>query len=171
MSNTEVIKVHPLVEAGLASLEKSRWFLNAMLEGLSEDQLMVRPCGSANHAMWCAGHIAVTEDMFLVAMSGEPSNLPDQWNALFAYQTTPSDDAALYPSREALEAGLVGCREALVLYLSALSEEDLSKAMPDGLSTLAPTYAHVANALAFHEGVHSGQISVCRRMDGFAPLF
>lgn len=170
MSNATESMPH-VTAAGLGVLDNTRWFLNQLIEPLTDEQFMTRPCPNGNHAMWCVGHIAATEDFFLTAVAGQPTGLPDGWMELFKGGSTPSDNADDYPSRNELLRVLSERRDAVKAWLSSLSEQELRRPLDGGLEKFAPTIAHLPGALVMHESVHAGQISAARRAMGMPPTF
>jgi hypothetical protein len=61
-------------------------------------------------------------------------------------------------------------REALLGVLDKLSDEDLAKPMPPGTPDFLSDVGSVFEAAVWHEGLHSGQLSVTRRALGHEPL-
>jgi hypothetical protein len=61
-------------------------------------------------------------------------------------------------------------RQALLSVLDGLSEEDLSKPTPPGSPEFLPDVASVFETAIWHEGLHSGQVSVVRKALGMPPL-
>lgn len=162
---------HPIVTPGLQGLELSRGFLKMLLEGLTDEQMMTRPCPKGNHAAWIVGHLAWTDDSFLQGLAGQASGIPESWNAMFGMKSEPSDDPAAYPPREELMRRLDDRREGVRAWLSGLSEAELTAPIEGDMAQFARTLAMVPSSLSFHEGMHAGQLSMARRAAGLGPLF
>ncbi|MEZ6318538.1 MAG: DinB family protein [Phycisphaerales bacterium] len=171
MSNVEAPVAAAVVVPGLEGLAMSRGFLKMLLEGLTAEQMMTRPCAKGNHGMWIMGHIAWTDDSFLQGLGGQASGIPASWNGLFGMKSEPSDDASAYPSRDELMGAMEDRRAALVAWLSGLNEAELIKPIEGDMAQFARTLAQVPSSLAFHEGMHAGQLSMARRAAGLAPMF
>jgi hypothetical protein len=62
-------------------------------------------------------------------------------------------------------------RRALLDVLDGLSDEDLARKTPVGAPEFLPDVASVFELAIWHEGQHSGQVSVARRALGHKPLF
>jgi len=156
---------------GLSSLEFARQATLKLLEGLPEQGFTHQPVAGGNHVLWVLGHLAATDDFFLTRLANRESGLPQQWGALFGMGSTPTSDAAAYPSREEVLQRLAERREALVQWFRSLSDADLARTLPDDFSEFAPDYASLPTRIAWHEGLHAGQISTVRKSLGLKPAF
>ena len=83
----------------------------------------------------------------------------------------PTNNPADYPPVEEVIAFMRERRQTLLEVLDAASEDDLAKPAPEGAPDFLPDVASVFEMAAWHEGLHSGQLSVARRGLGNAPLF
>jgi hypothetical protein len=61
-------------------------------------------------------------------------------------------------------------RQALLDVLDSLDEADLEKPLPKGTPDFLPDVGSVFEMAVWHEGLHSGQLSVCRRSLGHQPV-
>ena len=61
-------------------------------------------------------------------------------------------------------------RQALLAVLDKMSEEDLAKQVPPGGPAFLTDNASMFELLVWHEGLHTGQVSIARRALGHAPL-
>lgn len=61
-------------------------------------------------------------------------------------------------------------REALLGILDELSDEDLGNKTPPGSPDFLPDIGSVFETAIWHEGLHSGQLSMIRRSLGHKPL-
>jgi hypothetical protein len=62
-------------------------------------------------------------------------------------------------------------RAALLCVLDELDESAFSQAMPKGTPDFLSDVASVFEMAIWHEGMHSGQLTVARRALGHQPLF
>jgi hypothetical protein len=62
-------------------------------------------------------------------------------------------------------------RQTLLETLEGLTDRDLAKKTPAGAPDFLPDVASVFELAIWHEGQHSGQVSVARRALGHKPLF
>jgi uncharacterized damage-inducible protein DinB len=128
----------------------------------------------ANHALWITGHLALVDNAFIAKFRPALAAKPEGWDALFGFGSQPKPDASVYPSPERVHAYFRDRREALVRVLDELSEEELRAPAPAAGERSpiagAPSLGHAFIFIAYHEGMHSGQLSVAHRALGHAPL-
>ncbi|HED53575.1 MAG TPA: DinB family protein [Phycisphaerales bacterium] len=159
-----------LLATGLGALGFSRGFLMSLLEATPDEAFFKVPCSGGNHPAWIVGHLALTDAFFLADLSGQALGVPESWNELFGMKTESVEDASKYPSRQELTERLVSTREAMIGWLKSLSDEQLLKPIEGDLSQFAKNPAVLMGTLAWHEGLHTGQIGVVRRMVGLPPI-
>ncbi len=82
----------------------------------------------------------------------------------------PSSDPSNYPAPEEVLDYMRDRRKVLLGLLEGLSEDDLAKATPETAPDFLPDVASIFELVAWHEGLHSGQVSVARRGLGQAPV-
>jgi hypothetical protein len=124
----------------------------------------------SNHALWFVGHMANT-DNFLLSLVSPHSTIPlDGFHARFGMGSQPTDQPDAYPPAETVLATMRERRGRLLEVLAALSDDDLAKKNPDGAPEFLPDFASVFELAIWHEGLHSGQLSVTRRALGHKPL-
>jgi uncharacterized damage-inducible protein DinB len=125
---------------------------------------------ACNHALWFAGHMATSDNFFLSLVApGRTRPLPD-YQARFGMGSQPTSDPAAYPPPAEVLAAMRERRAALLAALDELSEDDLARKTPDGAPEFLPDVASVFELAIWHEGQHSGQLSVARRALGHQPL-
>ncbi|HNO78242.1 MAG TPA: DinB family protein [Phycisphaerae bacterium] len=152
-------------------LKLSRGFTNRMLDKFEKDSdwlYQVHP--EANHAMWCAGHIALVDEFFVKLTCPEKAIDLSADEKLFGMGTKPVSDASAYPTPAEIRKRLSDSHERLLGVLEGLSEDDLDKPTPEGSPDFLPTLESVFRLAVFHEGVHAGQMSIANRGLGHAPL-
>jgi uncharacterized damage-inducible protein DinB len=125
---------------------------------------------NANHAMWFAGHMASADNFFVGLISPEKvATLPPGYKEMFGMGSKPSSNPADYPPPEEVMRVFRDRRQALLAALDSLNEADLAKA-PKGAPDFFKDFAGVFELATWHEGLHTGQISVARRALGYPPL-
>jgi hypothetical protein len=62
-------------------------------------------------------------------------------------------------------------RATLLTALDALSDADLEQPLAKGAPDFLPDVGSVFEMAVWHEGLHSGQLSICRRAMGHKPVF
>lgn len=156
-----------------AQLEMARKTSEDMLASFKSPQdwtHQVHP--SANHAMWFAGHMASADNFFVASVAPDKAiTLPPGYKEMFGMGSKPSANPADYPPAEEVLRLMRNRRQALLTALDSLSEADLSKPMPKGAPEFIKDQAALFEMAIWHEGLHSGQLSIARRSLGNAPLF
>lgn len=125
---------------------------------------------ACNHPLWFAGHMTTIDNFFLSLVAPEKVRpLPD-FQSKFGMGSQPTSDPAAYPPPEEVLAAMRERRAALLDVLDGLSDEELSRKTPDGAPEFLPDVASVFELAVWHEGQHSGQLTVARRALGHPPL-
>lgn len=156
---------------GLAALGFARDKTVELLKSVPDDKWLHQPFAGANHAMWIAGHLAHGDDVFVTSLKPAESRLPEIWGKLFGPKSKPAGDAALYPSVEEMMNHLAHTRETLATWFNSLSDAQLRSPLPEGFTKFATSFAALMGTLAWHEGLHTGQLTVVRKSLGFEPLY
>lgn len=163
--------IDPLAVQGIAALEFSRNVLLKLLDSIPADKLTAQPVPSCNHALWVAGHVADTDDFFWRTLTGRPSGLPAGWSEKFSGGSKPVNDPKAYPPLAEVKRVLADRREALLAYFRSLSRDALLAPSPEKLKFFGATLGFLPGSIAWHEGLHSGQITMVRKGLGMPPLF
>lgn len=142
-------------------------YANRLVADISEEKMAVQPATGMNHAAWVLGHLACTADM-LGGMIDLAQVCPAAWPELFDWNSTPSSDASLYPTKatllETLAAGHTQIATALPhVPASRWSDETPLEAVRGFLPTMGDCFVFV---MAAHENMHLGQLSAWRRAQG-----
>lgn len=154
---------------GLATLAFARKQTVAFLEDIAPSQAVHQPFPGANHASWIAGHILWADDLFLTALKPRPSALPANYAKLFGNGSTPTNDPATYPTLNQLREKLAQVREEMIAWFAGMPEAQLHSALPKDFATFAENFAMLMSTLAWHEGLHAGQLTVIRKSLGMKP--
>ena len=126
---------------------------------------------NCNHALWFAGHMATSDNFFLSLVAPEKSQKLAEFQAKFGMGSQPTNQPAEYPAPESVLATMRERRKMLLDVLDGLTDEDLARKTPNGAPEFLPDVASVFELAIWHEGQHSGQVSVARRALGHKPLF
>lgn len=161
------------VELIADSLTGNFHMLKFTLADFSDQEMLVRPVPTANHALWQLGHLAVSERRFLVTVAGEEAAPPPpaEWGTKFTAETTKNDEAAFFPKRDEVLAYYEQVRNKAAAWVRSLSEADLQKPTSGRMASFAPTFGHLALMFANHASMHLGQFQVIRRKLGKPVLF
>jgi hypothetical protein len=155
---------------GLAALEFARSITDKLADGTPADQCCTPACDGGNHLLWTLGHLAYADDMFVTALGGRPSALPDNWKDMFGMGTT-SQEAGAYPPLTEVRAIFDQARKDLLEWFGGMSDDDLARPLPDELSGFAKDHGTLMSTLACHECLHAGQITVIRKALKLDPVF
>ncbi len=158
-------------DVGLAALRFSRKLLSGMLDATPDGMWCAQPVAGINHPLWLMGHVAWEDDDILVTLTGGASALPDGWKAMFGTGSKPSSSLNDYPPVSEVRRCFDMTRESLLAWYGGLDEATLASPLPDALQGTAESYAALAGTLAWHEGLHAGQLTVARKLMGLPPVF
>lgn len=160
-----------LLDTGLHALEFSRGALLALAEDIPPDKWCHQPAPGLNHALWVLGHVAWADDFFLGALDGQPTKLGERWSREFGMKSTPRPSLAEYPSVAEVKAGLAAARDRLRSWFQSMNAAKLATALPQDFLNFAPKFGALMFSIAWHEGLHTGQLTVCRKSMGLKPKF
>ena len=125
---------------------------------------------ACNHALWFVGHMATSDNFFLSLVAPERATQFPDFQAKFGMGSQPTNDPAAYPSAESVQGVMRERRQMLLDVLEGMDDEDLARKTPAGAPDFLPDVASVFELAIWHEGQHSGQLSVARRALGHQPL-
>ena len=127
--------------------------------------------GKANHPLWVAGHLALSDNFFLGVIQPERMSAPEGWDAKFGMGSQPVSDPAEYPAADEVMAYFRDRRATLLDVLESVEESQFETPTPEGTPDFIPDFGAIFEAAIWHEGVHFGQVTIAHRGLGFAPLF
>ena len=151
------------LEIGKATLDLARGSTLKLIDGIPQDKLTFQPVPKTNHALWILGHCAVSDEHFPKAMGSEATILDASWSELFGMGSTPVDDPRKYPTLDEITGGMERAREALLEWFGSMDETKLLSPLPDDWKMFGPNFAGLMNSIAWHEAIHTGQLSAIRR--------
>lgn len=156
---------------GAMALNWARKATLGLVEKTPSDKFLAQPWPGANHVLWNLGHIATVDDFFLATVTGQSPKLPAEWKGLFFMGSTPQASAAAYPAVGEIMDGMEERRSVLLDWFGALPESVLGQPTPEPIRDFAATLGVLPLTIAWHEGLHGGQISAIRRALGLEPAF
>lgn len=160
-----------LVQRLTNRLTHAREFSLTMLQDFTTDEdWTFQLHEGGNHALWFIGHISTTDNFMITLIGPEQSQVPENYPALFGIGSTPSPEISDYPPLEELKSYCQERRNTLLGILAGLTDDDLANETPDGAPEFMPDFASVFEAAIWHEGLHTGQLSMLRRARGFPPI-
>lgn len=154
------------------SLELPEFVVRSYLEGLSDDDLLVRPADGMNHIAWQLGHLVGSEHGHVeTVFPGTMPTLPDGFREQHSKTTSGSDDPNGFLSKSDYLDLMTVQRAGTLYVLQSLSDEQLQQEAPEEIRYLGPSVACVFAGEASHWMMHAGQWAVVRRKLGHPPLF
>ena len=156
---------------GLEVLAFARRVTMGLIEELDDKTAFHRPFPAGNHAIWIAGHIAWDDDFFLTGLASKPSKLPEKWASLFCSGSSVHDRVDEYPSLADVLQRMEVLRGDVRDWFGSMSSSDLANPLSDGFQRFGASYGALMGTLAWHEGLHAGQLTVIRKSLGLAPRF
>jgi hypothetical protein len=142
-------------------------FLTRGFEGVTDDQLWLRPSEHNNPILWIAGHIVGTRARILQLLGDDYDT---GWGAIFARGAVLGADAT-YPSRDDILRvhGEVAPRlrdRLLSLSAADLAREATAGPTPPGVKTVGEQLGF----FALHDSYHIGQVAFIRKALGLSNL-
>ncbi len=131
--------------------------------GLSENTIDHMPEGFNNNIRWNLGHIYTVQEKFAFHFAGEPLQLPENFDRLFAKGTKPADWKEELPSLEELLALLAEQPKRIQHVLHDRLDERVAKPFTTGSGLLLNTIGEFLNFTLYHEGMHFNTITLLKR--------
>lgn len=156
-----------------SSLGSSRMMIEMILSDFSDADLLVRPVPNANHFAWQLGHLIASERAIVLEQipDAKMPKLPAGFAEAHSKETSSSDDAATFRSKDEYVSLLGTMREASIAALEKLKESDLNRPTQGNMASFFPTLGTIFSMLADHIMMHLGQASVIRRKLSKPVLF
>lgn len=146
-----------------------------LLNGITEDKAFELICDGGVHPAWIIGHLGYVANGMLARCGAEPKIDLDALKGTFGGGSKPAaDDKQRYPSWENLVKTWKQGHADLAELIPTLTKKILDLPNPsdrmrdNGLPTMKDLLSFVLTA---HEGMHLGQLSTWRRVQGHPPLF
>lgn len=156
-------------------LALSRRMMDGILVSFqTDDDWFYQAHPKANHAIWIIGHLGLADNAFARSFREETDHEPDGYKELFWFGSEPDADRSQYPPVDEVLAYFRDRRDNLLKVLDELSEEEISAAAPPAEERSpvagAPSIGNLFHFAAYHEGIHTGQLTVCHRGLGHPPI-
>lgn len=154
----------------IASMQFAHDFVVRACMTMPEDKQAYQATANDNHALWTMGHIATAYDWFAGLLDGGSSQLSENDQKLFGFQSKPVGDASVYPGMAAIKAMSDKAWERLLSAAQKTKDSDLGKAPLADSMGFAPDRLTVLERTCWHDGWHAGQVSTIRRALGLPSL-
>lgn len=159
------------MENAFAALRFARTTLLSLFEDFPRDKVCHQLTPGGNHALWILGHIALEDDVMMTMLGRKQARCPAEWAKLFGMGSTPVGQASHYPKLDELLTALADRREEFIAWLGSRTDAQLAEPLPKELIGFAPNAAALASSLAWHDGLHTGQLTMLRRDLGMKPKY
>ncbi len=151
-------------------LEHSRGFAEKVFSEIGPDENWVkRPTADTNHALWIAGHLGAATNAFIGFVDETKKVEQEEYGRLFGKGSQPLNKLEDYPKPSEVVAFLSERGTTFLEILEKCTQDDLSREVPQGPEFMYDVGA-VFQMAAWHEALHSGQLSVIHRMIGQSPI-
>ena len=124
----------------------------------------------ANHPLWVAGHLGFADNFALGLLAPDRVEAPQGYRELFGMGSQPQSDPAAYPPVDQVLEFMRSRRRVLLDVLQETDEAALENPLPEGAPEMLSTVGDVFAFIAWHEGLHVGQVTVADRRLGHKPL-
>jgi hypothetical protein len=142
-------------------------FMEQSVADLSDEEMVQQPSGVPNHGTWTLGHIIFSCQGMAIEIGAEPW-LPDDWESVFGFGSTPGSEGQQYPKKAELQMLLADATSRLCRTVRQVDESVLKRKLPDDDF---PTMGHLLlQVIVAHTAYHAGQLSVWRRAIGKEPV-
>jgi DinB superfamily len=160
-----------LTESLAWSLDASMGMLKSSLADFSDADCLTRPVPSSNHPNWQLGHLIAAQHGMLSGAGAKLSPLPAGFEAKYKKETSTSDDAAAFLTKDQLLAAFDQLHQASMAFIKSATPAQLSAPSPEQVRSFAPTVVDLLSVQPIHIAMHLGQIQVLRRKLGKPVLF
>lgn len=133
------------------------------VEGISEQTLDIVPEGFNNNLRWNLGHIYLVQEKFAFHFSGEPVQLPESFERLFARGTKPADWKEEPPTLEVLQEMLAEQPKRIRKALLGRLDEPVTPPYTTGSGVQLSTIGEFLTFTLYHEGMHFDTIKLLKR--------
>ena len=160
------------VESIVYAWDNGMRYALALLDDLTEDQMLLRPGDNMNHPTWILGHIRIYYPIVPALLKGEPFDDPAD-HPLFGFRGQgPVSDPAVYGSRESQIQDFKDGHELVAqALLNADSAQLQRRPSLERWQQMYPTVAFMLpDLLIHHESLHIGQLSIWRRAAGLPAV-
>jgi len=152
----------------IAGFTASNFTLKRNLDEISDFESIIQPKLKGNCINWNAGHILMVRDQMLT-MFNCPSFLTEKETSYYASGSKPINDVSERIPIGKIKEGLDKTFKTLIENLSEVDNTFLNNSIPNDKIPVPipePTVAKLFAILLYHEGYHTGQIGLSRRLLG-----
>ncbi len=152
-----------MIDELIHTFEATIGFMEQSVDDLSDEEMVARPSGVPNHAAWTLGHIIFSCQGMATELGAAPW-LPDDWESVFGYGSTPRSEQQQYPTKAQFQTYLADATTRLCDTVRNATTEVLRRQLSDDDF---PTMSHLLlQVVVAHTAFHAGQLAVWRRAMG-----
>ena len=145
-----------------------------LIEDIPDDEWFRMP-GEVTHVAWQVGHLAMAEyRLLLFRMRGlKPEDaelISDHFISLFGQKSVPDADVAKYPSPSEIRAALNRVHAQVMKEYQELPDAILDEPLATP-HPICKTKVEMVGWCPAHEGTHTGQIGLLRRLMLHKPIW
>jgi hypothetical protein len=160
------------VESFVYAWDNQLRYALALVDDLTDKQMVLRPGGNMNHPAWILGHVSIYHPVTVAMLTGKSFDDPKN-DELFGFAGKgPQPDIAAYGNKQSIVSRFEKGHEEVAQALLTASPEAFNR--PPSLARWTPAYPTVAfmlpDLLLHHESLHIGQLSIWRRAAGLAGV-
>lgn len=133
------------------------------VKDISEQTLDIVPEGFNNSLRWNLGHIYLVQEKFAFHFAGEPVQLPESFERLFARGTKPADWKEEPPTLEVLLEMLAEQPKRIQNVLQSRLDEPVTPPYTTGSGVQLSTIGEFLSFTLYHEGMHFDTIKLLKR--------
>jgi hypothetical protein len=161
-----------MLQSAITSNQLLMRYGRALVSDVADDRMAEQPLAGVYHPAWILGHLAFSADSG-AALTGNEKLLPREWEGLFGAGSKVSSVRGDYAPKDELLRAFEQSYERLRRLATEATTETLTKPSPSARmrDNLPIVQDGIVFLLTGHLGVHLGQLSAWRRMNGLPPLF
>ena len=144
----------------IRAMTMNHHYAMANLQDIAPEHMCDQPIAGMNHPAFIVGHLAASCEM-AIRLLGGTSRVPDGWEELFGFGSSPLPDADAYPQWPVLLQAYDSGHERLseMIATTDLATMDAPMPVPE-MREFFPTLGDFVTGIAtYHEGIHLGQLS------------
>jgi hypothetical protein len=160
------------VESIVFAWDNQLHYALALLDDLTDEQMVLRPGGNMNHPAWILGHVGLYHPAAVHLLAGEPFDDPKN-DPLFGFSGRgPVDALAAYGDKKSIISRFAdGHEQVAQALLNARPEQFAQRPSLERWARAYPTVEFMLpDLLLHHESLHIGQLSIWRRAAGLPPV-
>ena len=160
----------PFISALMIGFQRNHDYANKLVADLADEQMIHQPAANTNHPAWVLRHLHAYREVIIALLAGD--NPDDPKDHRFGMLSKPEADAGLYGSKAEILADFNAAGAGVLEELQARGLEAMTAPMP--IQRWTEPFPRIGDAMGYvmlcHEGVHLGQLSAWRRVQGLPSV-